>query len=98
MDRIQAALWAFPAAFGVHVAEEAAGNAVFHAATRAPGRLTAIGVALPLWIRITRVARRERLLGRRDVHAALALGGSIHAVAVSQQVYFVTIRRRRGLQ
>jgi hypothetical protein len=148
MDRLQAALWAFPAAFGLHVADEgaggftdwaqrrasprytdrdfvrnnalgfamtlaatalakrpgrrgfrlhyavvltqqAAGNAVFHAATRAPGRLTAIGVVLPLWARITVLARRERLLSRRDVATALALGGAIHGAAVAQQVYFV---------
>jgi hypothetical protein len=153
MDRLQAALWAFPAAFGVHVAEEAAGgftewaqreasprytqrdfvrnntlgfamtfvgtalatrpgrrglrlhyalvitqqaagNAVFHAVTRAPGRLTAIGVALPLWIRITRLARREGILNGRDVSAALALGGMVHAAAVAQQVYSIGRRGR----
>lgn len=154
MDSLQAALWAFPAAFGVHVAEEAArgfteraqrrasprytqrefvrnnalgfamtlastalatrpsrrgfrllyalvltqlapANAVFHAATRAPGRLTAIGVVLPLWVRITGLARRERLLSRRDLAAALVLGGAVHGVAVAQQVYFVRPPGRR---
>jgi hypothetical protein len=155
MDRLQAALWAFPAAFGLHVAEEAAGgftdwaqrrasprytgrdfmrnnalgfamtlaatalatrpgrrgfrlhyavvltqqaagNAVFHAATRAPGRLTAIGVVLPLWARITLLAGRQRLLSRRDLVTALALGGAIHGAAVAQQVYFVRPHLRGG--
>jgi hypothetical protein len=139
MDDLQPALWAFPAAFGAHVIEEAAGsfaewaqrrasprytqrdfvrnnalgfvmtlgstalvtrpgrrgfrlhyalvltqqgNAVFHAATGAPGRLTALGVVLPLRVRITHLARRERLLSRRDVAAALALGGALHGLAV----------------
>jgi hypothetical protein len=155
MESLQAALWAFPAAFGAHIAEEAAGgftewaqhhasprytqrdfvrnnalgfamtlaatalaarpsrrglrlhyalvltqqapsNAVFHAATRAPGGLTAIGVVLPLWVRITALARRERLLGRGDVAAALVLGGALHKVAVAQQVYFARPPGRRG--
>jgi hypothetical protein len=157
MDRLQASLWAFPAAFGVHVAEEAAGgftewaqrqasprythrdfvrnnalgfamtlaatavatrpgrrgfrlhyalvltqqapsNAVFHAATGAPGRLTLVGVVLPLWVWITLLARRRRLLSRRDVAAALALGGAVHGAAVAEQVYFVRQPRhdRRG--
>ena len=150
MSRLRAALWAFPAAFALHVGEEAAGgftewaqrrasrrytqgdfvrnnalglvmtvaatvvvtrparrgfrthyalvltqqaagNAVFHAATRAPGTVTAVGVVLPLWVWITRLARRERLLERRDVSAALALGGAVHGVAVARQVYYFAL-------
>lgn len=153
MDRFQRTLWAFPAAFALHVAEEApgftcwarrhastrytsrdflrnntlglamtvgataliaaadgrgfrpyyvfvltqqaVGNAVFHAVTGAPGRRTAIGMVLPLWARITGLARRQRLLGPRDVAAALVLGGAVHAAAVAQQVYFATVPRVR---
>jgi hypothetical protein len=76
--------------------QQARSNAVFHAATRAPGGLTAIGVVLPLWVRITALARRERLLGRGDVAAALVLGGVLHGVGVAQQVYFARPPSRRG--
>jgi hypothetical protein len=152
MDAFQRALWAFPAAFALHVAEEApgftrwarghasarytahdfvrdnalgfaltlgatalvarapargfrpfyvfvltqqaVGNAVFHAVTGAPGRLSAIGMVLPLWARITTLARRRGMLGRRDVVAALAVGGTVHAAAVAQQVYFLPVPGR----
>ncbi|MBD0283433.1 MAG: hypothetical protein ICV69_14765 [Thermoleophilaceae bacterium] len=156
MDRLRAALWAFAAAFAVHVADEAAGgfsewaqdrasprytqrdfvrnnalglavtlaatalatrprrrgfrlhyalvltqqaagNAVFHGATRAPGRLTAIGIVLPLWAGITQLACQRALLRRRDVATALAVGGAAHGVAVAHQVYFLGPPGRRGL-
>jgi hypothetical protein len=156
MDRLHAALWSFPAAFAVHIANEAAGgftqwahgrasprytqrdfvrnnalglvvtltatalathprqrgfrlhyalvltqqaagNAVFHVATRAPGRLTAIGVVLPLWAGITHLGRQRGLLSRRDVATALAVGGAVHGVAVAHQVYFLGPPGRRGL-
>jgi hypothetical protein len=82
--------------YALVLTQQAPSNAVFHAATRAPGRLTAVGVVRPLWVRITRLARRERLLSRRDVAGAQALGAAVHGAAVAQQVYFVRAPRRGG--
>src|SRR5438067_10696280 len=79
----------FPVHYALVLTQQAVGNTVFHGTTRAPGRMTAAGLVLPLWVRITRLAQEERLLHRRDVAAAVALGGAVHAVTVARQVYFV---------
>jgi hypothetical protein len=63
-------------------------NAVFHGAT-VPGLPTAIGVVVPLWARITQLARQRGLLSRRELATALAVGGALHGAAVAHQVYSV---------
>jgi hypothetical protein len=77
------------------VTQQALFNALFHAGTTAryraysPGLATSVIVVLPLWWRITRLARRAGLLSSRGLGGGLAVGGAIHAAAVAHQVYFV---------
>jgi len=92
MDALRATLWAFPPAFALHVADEAPGFTRWarrHASpeyTRADfARINGAGFGLAL--ATTALARRAGLLERRDVAAALALGGPVHAAAVARQVY-----------
>jgi hypothetical protein len=67
--------------------QQAVGNAGFHAATRAPGVATSVGLVLPLWALITRAGLREGVITRRALTASLAAGIAIHALAVRSQVY-----------
>jgi Protein of unknown function with HXXEE motif len=67
--------------------QQAVGNALFHAATRAPGVATSVGLVLPLWALITRAGLRERVVTRRSLAASLLVGSAIHALAVRAQVY-----------
>ena len=67
--------------------QQAVGNAAFHAATRAPGVATSVGLVLPSWALITRAGLRERLITRRGVTMSLLAGGAIHGLAVRRQVY-----------
>jgi hypothetical protein len=78
----------------VSLSSQAVFNALFHAFTGAPGRRTAIGLVLPLWLLTTALARAAGLLDRRTIAAALALGGPLHAAAVAQQVYGLRVSPR----
>jgi len=71
--------------------QQAVGNAAFHAATRAPGVATSVGLVLPLWALITRAGLRERAITRRSLAVSLVAGGAIHALAVRRQVYGRTL-------
>jgi hypothetical protein len=97
-------VWWFPVVLALHVLEEAPGFTAWarqHASDRytqdrtySPGLVTAITQFIPLWARLTRLARREGLLTRRGAKGAALLGGLIHAVAVSQRVSFVELPER----
>jgi hypothetical protein len=69
------------------VTQQAVGNAAFHAATRAPGLASAVGLVLPLWVLMTRSGLREDVITPRSLAAALVAGTAIHGVAVRRQVY-----------
>ena len=85
----------FLAYYAGMVTQQAVFNAVFHVAATAafraysPGAVSSVGLVLPVWVRLTRAALRERLLTRRSMAVSLAIGGAIHAVVVAQQVFFV---------
>src|SRR5206468_12370743 len=69
--------------------QQAVWNAVFHAGTTvawreySPGLWTALA-QLPLWLHLSRAARREQLLTGSGVRAAAVIGGVIHAAAAWQ--------------
>jgi uncharacterized protein with HXXEE motif len=72
--------------------QQALFNPVFHAGASvafrdySPGLLTSL--AFPaLWVRVTRLALRQRRLSRAALGAAIAAGGVIHSTAVGQQVF-----------
>jgi hypothetical protein len=75
-------------------------NPVFHAGTTlawreySPGLVTALTLFPPLWVSATRGALRAGRLNRRQVAAAVVLGGAIHAAAVADQVFHIRRRRR----
>jgi hypothetical protein len=81
--------------FATVLTQQALWNTVFHVGTTvayrsySPGVVTSVGGFLPLWWRLSCLARGERLLSSRGALAAAAIGGAIHATAVAQQVYFV---------
>ena len=85
----------FLAYYAAMATQQAVFNAVFHAGTTAafctysPGTVSAVGLVLPVWVRLTRAALRERLLTRRSLTAALAIGAVLHTGAVARQVFFV---------
>src|SRR5437763_9730572 len=74
------------------VTQQAAFNAVFHAATTAafreysPGLVTSI-LHLPLWRRLTRAALAEHRLTPRDIVACTITAGAVHAIEVARQVF-----------
>lgn len=85
-----------PAVFGYFalvLTQQALFNTLFHAGTTvayreySPGLFTAVGGCLPLWWRLSRLARREGLLTRSGAAAAGTIGGAVHAGAVLQTVY-----------
>lgn len=84
--------------FATVLTQQALWNTVFHVGTTvafraySPGLVTSVGGLIPAWVRITRLARRERLLTRRAELAAATIGGTIHATAVAQQVFFAAQR------
>jgi hypothetical protein len=92
----------FLAYYSLVLSQQALWNTAFHGgatlAYRAysPGLLTALGLFLPLWGRITRRSLQCGLLTGRTLLAAAAVGGLVHAAAVAQQVFFVDLRRLPG--
>jgi hypothetical protein len=54
-----------------------------------PGLITSATLSLPLWLRTTHLALDDGLITRRGAGLAIALGGTIHAGAVAQQVFFI---------
>jgi Protein of unknown function with HXXEE motif len=79
--------------FSLVLTPQALFNTVFHVGTTvvyreySPGVVTAVAGFLPLWWRLSRQARQERLITRGGALWAGAIGGAVHAAAVVQQVY-----------
>ena len=77
-------------------------NTVFHAGTTiawreySPGIITSLTLFLPLWWRLTRLALDDGLITRRGAVLGSAVGGTIHAGAVAQQVFFIGVPEARG--
>jgi hypothetical protein len=78
--------------------QQALFNPLFHVGTTivfraySPGLVSSL--AFPaLWRRYTRAALRAGWITPRGLGAALVLGGAIHAAAVAQQVFKLTLRR-----
>ena len=82
--------------------QQALFNTVFHTGTTiawreySPGIITSLTLFLPLWWRLTRQALDDGLLTRRGAVLASAVGGTIHAGAVAQQVFFIGVPEARG--
>ena len=91
--------------FGVYystiLTQQALFNTVFHVGTAvawreySPGLITSLTLFLPLWWRLTRLALDDRLITRRGAVLASAIGGTIHAGAVAQQVFFIGVSEAR---
>jgi Protein of unknown function with HXXEE motif len=79
--------------FATQLTQQALWNSLFHAATAiawreySPALWTGIGGFLPMWIYLSRCARRQRLITPAGELAAGMIGGLVHAVAVRQQVF-----------
>jgi Protein of unknown function with HXXEE motif len=79
--------------FSLVMTQQALFNTVFHVGTTvayreySPGLVTAVAGFLPLWWRLTQLARKERLLTRGGAAGAAAIGGAVHAAAFTQQLY-----------
>jgi Protein of unknown function with HXXEE motif len=86
----------FLAFYALLLTQQALFNPVFHAGFTvvfgdwSPGTLTALLLFPPLWWHITRLALREDLLTRGAAFAGVAVGGAVHALAVTQQVFGVS--------
>jgi hypothetical protein len=82
--------------------QQALFNTVFHVGTTvawraySPGLITSLTLFLPLWLRTTHLALDDGLITRRGAVIASALGGTIHAGAVAQQVFFIGVPEARG--
>jgi hypothetical protein len=82
--------------YALVLTQQALFNPAFHAGSTvvfgdwSPGTLTALVLFLPMWWHITRLAREDGLLTRRAMAGAMAAGGAVHALAVSQQVFGVS--------
>ena len=93
---------AFGAYYLLVVTPQAVWNPVFHASTTVAFREYCPGLATSLafpavWLRITRSALSDGLLGgRRGVAATIAAGGVLHGAAVAHQVFFLDARRVRA--
>ena len=111
-------LWLLPAAFALHVLEEARGftdwvgrngradysmadfvqlNPAFHVGSTvasgewSPGTASAVVLFLPLWWHLTRRALSDRILGVGGMSAGIAVGGAVHAAAVANQVFGLSL-------
>ena len=77
--------------------QQARFNTVFHVGTAvawreySPGLITSLTLFLPLWWRLTRLALDDGLITRGGAVLASAVGGTIHAGAVAQQVFFIGV-------
>jgi len=72
--------------------QQALFNPLFHAGATvvfrdySPGLASSLAFPL-LWVRVTRLALRQRRLSRAALDAAIVAGGVIHGAAVAQQVF-----------
>jgi hypothetical protein len=84
--------------YTVVLSQQALWNPVFHAGTTvawreySPGLVTSILLFWPLWTLATQRAVKAGDLSPRQIIAAVAVGGAIHAAAIADQVFHV--RRR----
>jgi uncharacterized protein with HXXEE motif len=83
--------------FAAILTQDCVFNALFHVGTTAlygaysPGLITSLVVRPPLYVYLSSLAWRERLLGVPAAALSFTAAGLIHAVVVAQQVYFVRV-------
>jgi uncharacterized protein with HXXEE motif len=83
--------------FAAILTQDCVFNALFHVATTAlygaysPGLITSLVVRPPLYVYLSRLAWRERLLAAPAAIVSFAAAALIHAMVVAQQVYLVRL-------
>ena len=87
----------FTAYYALVLTQQALFNPVFHVGSTvayrdwSPGTASAVVLFPPLWWRLTRRALRDRILGVGGMSAGIAVGGAVHAAAVANQVFGLSL-------
>jgi hypothetical protein len=84
----------FAAWYSAVLTQQALFNTAFHVGTTlawrepSPGLASAVTTFLPLWSVVTRDALRTGRLTGRAVGVSIAIGGLVHCLAVTRQVFY----------
>jgi hypothetical protein len=87
----------FAAYYALLVTQQALFNPLFHVGSTvayrdwSPGTASAVVLFPPLWWRLTRRALRDRMLGVGGMSVGIAVGGAVHAAAVANQVFGLSL-------
>jgi hypothetical protein len=87
----------FAGYYALVLTQQALFNPVFHVGSSlayrdwSPGTASAVVLFPPLWWRLTRRALRDRVIGVGGVSVGIAVGGAVHAAAVADQVFGLSL-------
>jgi hypothetical protein len=87
----------FAAYYALVLTQQALFNPVFHVGSSvayrdwSPGTASSVALFPLLWWRLTRGALRDRILGVGGMSVGIAVGGAVHAAAVANQVFGLSL-------
>lgn len=87
----------FAAYYTLVLTQQALFNPLFHVGSTvayrdwSPGTTSAVVLFPPLWWRLTHRALRDRTLGVGGMTVGIAVGGAVHAAAVANQVFGLSL-------